>query len=214
VAALYQGTPPTPQGLSAVQTSTPDTLNAWLLADPLNGAVATHWPPVPPPPTELAGLAEAEGTEISTPIGNVTGHSVLGDYTEAPNRTHPSSIDPVFGSELVTLGDFSAGTGWTLTGGATITGGRLVMDGSGNGQASRAPAATITAGVYLYEFDVITSVWPIIVGVGGTPLSVPGSNLAGHFVGLITSAASAQTVTISSLSNTCVLDNFSVKKRL
>ena len=214
VAALYQGTPPTPQGLSAVQTSTPDAVNLWLLADPLNGAVAAHWPPVPPPPTELAGKAEADGTEVTTAIGNSTGHSVLGNYTEAPNQTHPSAVDPVFGSELVTLGDFSAATGWTLSGGASIAGGRLVMDGSGNGQASRAPAAAITAGVYLYEFDIITSAWPVFVGVGGTPLNVPGSNGPGHFVGLITSDASAQTVTLTSLSNACVLDNFSVKKRL
>jgi hypothetical protein len=200
----YQGTPPTPQGLAPTQAAEPDITNAWLCADPLNGAAAP----------DLSGLAEADGTEISTAeaSGRVTGHSVLGNYREF--HFHPSEVDPIFGPELVTLGDFSAGTGWTLSGGATITGGRLVMDGSGNGQASRTASATLTAGTYKYEFDIITTVWPIIVGIGGTPVSVPGSNIAGHFIGMITSAASAQTVTISSLSNTCVLDNFSVKKIL
>lgn len=202
VVVNYQGTPPTPPGLAAAQAPAPDTTNPWTTADPLNGAVAG----------QLAGLAEAEGTEVHDTVttGRVTTHGVDGPYSEF--HFHPSQVDPILGPELVTLGDFSAGTGWTLSGGASITGGCLVMDGSGNGQASRTAAATITAGTYKYEFDIITTVWPIIVGIGGTPLSVPGSNIAGHFIGTITSAASAQTVTISSLSNTCVLDNFSVKK--
>ena len=203
VVALYQGTPPTPYSLGGTtQNSTPDALNAWICADPLNGATAP----------ELSGLAEAEGTEISTTetSGRVTGHSVLGNYREF--HFHPSEVDPVFGPELVTLGDFSAGTGWTLSGGASITGGRLVMDGSGNGLASRTAAATLTAGNYKYEFDIVTSAWPVFVGIGGTPVQVAGSNGPGHFIGMITSAASTQTVTLSSLSNACVLDNFSVKK--
>ena len=39
VVALYQGTPPTPASLAGTtQNSTPDALNAWICADPLNGA--------------------------------------------------------------------------------------------------------------------------------------------------------------------------------
>lgn len=202
----HQGTPPTPRGLAPTQADPPDALNAWICADPLNGAVAP----------ELSGLAEAEGTEISTSAasGRVTGHSVSGNWSEF--HFHPSEVDPVFGTELVTLGDFSAGTGWTLSGGATIATGTLNMDGTGAGTATRTAAATLTAGTHKFEFDVVSIAdpgSPITIGVGGTTLAVPGSNTVGHHIGLITTAASTQIVGLFCSGTVCKLDNFSVKRR-
>ena len=91
VAVTYQGTPPTPVGLAPAPTQ--PLADAGLFADPLNGAVATQWTGTDalPVTAELAGKAEADGTEVTTVVGNTTGHSVLGDYTETPNASHPSS---------------------------------------------------------------------------------------------------------------------------
>ena len=91
----YQGTPPTPRGLAPAQAPAPDAVQLWLFADPLNGAVATQWSGTDalPVTAELAGKAEADGTEVTTTIGNSTGHSVLGGFSENPNPDHPSGGD-------------------------------------------------------------------------------------------------------------------------
>lgn len=201
----YQGTPPTPRGLAAAQAPEADALNAWLLADPLNGAAAP----------ELAGLAEAEGTEISTSYGSVTSHSVGGAYSESPNASHPSGTN-LGGSEHVVGGNFAAATGWTLSGGATIGTGTLNMDGTGAGQAISTSAVTIVAGDYLFEFDVVqhAGVTPVTVGIGGTTQVVAGSTAPGHYSGTITTAAASQIVGLFISGRVCKLDNFSVRKKL
>lgn len=205
VAALYQGTPPTPTGLDATQTSTPDTTNLWLLADPLNGASSP----------QLAGKAEADGTEVSTAFGSVTGHSVFGNYTESPNTNHPSGTN-LGGPEHVVGGDFAAATGWTLSGGATIATGTLNMDGTGAGQAISTSAITITAGDYLFSFDVVShaGTTPVTVGIGGTTQVVAGSIAPGTFTGTITTAAASQIVGLFISGKVCKLDNFSVRRKL
>jgi hypothetical protein len=201
----YQGTPPTPRGLAPAVITDPDALNAWLLADPLNGAAAP----------ELAGLAEADGTEISTTTGRVTGHSVGGAYSEAPNTSHPSGTN-LGGNELVTNGTFVTAPGWTLSGGASISGGTLNFDGTGAAQAIQTAAETITAGQYLYEFDITqhAGTTPITVGIGGTTAVVAGSNVPGHFTGTITTAASSQIVGLFCSTKVVKLDNFTVRRKL
>jgi hypothetical protein len=201
----YQGTPPTPQGLAAAQAAAPDTTNPWLTADPLNGAAAP----------ELAGLAEAEGTEISTTYGSVTSHSTGTAYTEAPNTSHPSGTN-LGGPQLVTNGAFAASSNWTMSGGATIGTGTLNFDGTGAAQATQTAAQTITAGDYLYSFDVVThaGVTPITVGVGGTTAVVAGSNVPGSFSGTITTAAASQIVGLFCSTKVVKLDNFSVRRKL
>jgi hypothetical protein len=206
VAALYQGTPPTPVALAGTtQNSTPDTTNLWLLADPLNGATAP----------ELAGKAEADGTEVSTSYGSVTSHSVFGNYTESPNTNHPSGTN-LGGPEHVVGGDFAAATGWTLSGGATIGTGTLNMDGTGAGQAISASAVTIVAGDYLFSFDVVqhAGTTPITIGIGGTTLVVAGSNVPGTFTGTVTTAAASQIVGLFCSGKVVKLDNFSVRRKL
>jgi len=208
VVALYQGTPPTPASLAGTtQNSTPDALNAWICADPLNGATAP----------ELSGLAEAEGTEISTsaPTGRVTGHSTGTAYSETPNTSHPSGTN-LGGPQLVTNGAFAAASNWTMSGGATIGTGTLNFDGTGAAQATQTAAQTITAGDYLYSFDVVThaGVTPITVGVGGTTAVVAGSNVPGSFSGTITTAAASQIVGLFCSTKVVKLDNFSVRRKL
>jgi hypothetical protein len=191
----WQGTPPTP--VPFTYTTTPAAEDPAVFADPLEGT----------------GKAEADGTEVAVTVasGRVTGHSVFGAYSEAPNTSHPSGVNTL-GPELVTNGDFAAGTGWTLSGGASITGGRLAFDGSGNGLATRTAAAAITAGVYQYELDIVSTAFSVFVAIGGTPQLIPGSTAPGHFVGTITTDASNQAVSLSSLSAPHILDNFSVKR--
>ena len=214
VAVTYQGTPPTPVGL--VPAVTQAAGDAGLFADPLEGAVATQWSGTDARPVtvELAGKAEADGTEVTTAVGSTTGHSVLGNYTEAPNASHPSGSN-LGGPELVTGGDFAASTGWTLSGGATVGTGTLNMNGTGAGTAVRTASQPITAGAYLFEFDVIQNAGtPITVGIGGTTLVVTGSNLVGHYSGTITTAAASQNLSLFCSGTVCKLDNFSVRRAL
>ena len=96
VPVVYQGTPPTQSGLVPQAAPVPLVTPAgiFLCADPLNGAIK----PQASNPTELAGKAEADGTEVVVyyPTG-ATGATAFtgaratdGNYTETPNASHPS----------------------------------------------------------------------------------------------------------------------------
>lgn len=130
-------------------------------------------------------------------------------------QTGPGSAGGGFGPELVTNGDFASAVGWTLTGGASIAGGLLSMDGSGSGTASRTAAGTITTGNYRYSFDVVAtdSAGPVRANVGGA-LSGTDATTTGTFSGTITSAAATQNVRIQTVDTVCQVDNFSVKRIL
>ena len=96
VAVVYQGTPPTQSGLVPQAAPAPLVTPAgiFLCADPLNGAIK----PQASNPTELAGRAEAEGTEVvvyyptgATGANATTGaRATDGNYSETPNASHPS----------------------------------------------------------------------------------------------------------------------------
>ena len=107
VPVVYQGTPPTPAGLTPAAAPAPDVAAAtmWTCADPLNGAVANvavgpAFVPAISPSAQLAGRAEAETTEVNAywPIPGTTtaaqathaAHGTDGNYSETPNKSHPS----------------------------------------------------------------------------------------------------------------------------
>lgn len=225
VAVNYQGTPPTPRGLAPVQAVEPP-LTGTLFADPLNGAVATQWSGTDAMPVnfELAGKAEGDGTEVTTTVGNVTGHSTNGNFTESPNKDHPSYgadllppvAGPTYGPELVVGGDFAAVGAWVLGSGWTISGGVLAFNGSGTSLTTSAPAATITAGDYKIELDLISNAQaaPIQVFVGGTAYSFVNTSTPGHLTATVTSAASEQVIKFRSIANAFSIDNVSVKQVL
>ena len=96
VAVVYQGTPPTQSGLAPQAAPAPLVTPAgiFLCADPLNGAMK----PQSSNPTELAGRAEAETTEVVVyyPAGATSANATTamratdGNYSETPNFSHPS----------------------------------------------------------------------------------------------------------------------------
>ena len=116
--------------------------------------------------------------------------------------------------ELVSGGDFSSDVGWTLIGGASISGGRVTFPSFGNCDAYTTATSTITAGDYIYEFDVITADGgTVIVRVGGSFLGQTIESTPGHYSGTITSTGSAQTVGLRTSDSGGTFDNFSVKKK-
>ena len=184
VAVTYQGTPPTPVGLAPAPTQ--PLADPGLFADPLNGAVATQWTGTDALPVvaELAGKAEADGTEVTTVVGNTTGHSVLGDYTETPNEDHPSSggvLDPVIlltGTTVsedaavgTTVGSLSIANDYTGTPVYSLidsAGGKFAVDGAsievaGALDYETAPTHTITARVTGIDPPAPDKVFTILV---------------------------------------------------
>jgi hypothetical protein len=207
VAVDYQGTPPTPAGLVPVGAGVPAATGAF--ADPLEGT----------------GKAEADGTEVSvtTPGGRVTTTSTLGDYTEFPQRDHPSSSGETGGGgeavELVTNGTFDDATGWGLTSGAVISGGVLILDDNGDGlcMADTDAAETITPGDYVWSLDMggVSPNQDIYVFIGGVSERVSATGGAlGHYEGMITTTAADQKVMVTGFdnANSTTIDNLSVKR--
>jgi hypothetical protein len=129
------------------------------------------------------------------------------------------------GPELVTGGDFSSSSGWTLNAAptpATISGGTLNGGGSSFDIATGAQlaAGTLVPGTYRVTFDVVTGstirVWAFIGasaadgtgGITGTHRTAIGSysqdlvvaSVAGQYLGILLDTTSAK------------VDNFSVKR--
>ena len=169
VPVYYQGTPPTIKGTTPHWVDEPQ----WLpttprgeFMDPFNGAVATQWTGTDalPVKTELAGKAEADGTEVTTVVGGTTGYSVLGAFTENPNTDHPSRLGvvPVGGGfpDSLTTGVQDGITLTSLTGDQTIstpgvyqnksiTGGSLIINANGVTVKNCSIVGTGSAAVYV-----------------------------------------------------------------
>jgi hypothetical protein len=119
------------------------------------------------------------------------------------------------GVELVRNGTFNDASGWNFTQDTTIANGIVTFTGAGVGQVARSdPVEPITPGNYTFAFDLLTTdgAVGITVYVGDTPLTVPGSTVAGHFTGTITTAATGQSTNLRAVGCACTLDNFSVKR--
>lgn len=217
VPVYYQGTPPTPKAATPHWVDEPQwlpTTPRYQFSDPFN---APAWP-------ELSGKAEGDGTESTLTVGNTVWNSTDGNFTESPNKDHPSygadlkppPAPPAYGPELVVGGDFAAVGAWVLGAGWTISGGVLAFNGVGTALTTGAPAATITAGDYKIELDLISNAQaaPIQVFVGGTAYSFVNTSTPGHLTATVTSAASEQLIKFRSVANAFSIDNVSVKKVL
>ena len=154
VVAFYQGSPPTPRGLAPTHGLSQG--DPALFADPLEGAAAP----------DLAGKAEADGTEVTVTdaTGRVTGHSVLGNFSETPNTTHPSgsgirqprnlTVPTISGT--ATVGQVLTAVAGTWDGTATITLVERWYDHLGT-LLGTGPTYTIVAGNIGKKIQVIES---------------------------------------------------------
>ena len=113
-------------------------------------------------------------------------------------------------NELITNGDFSSASGWSLDSNAAITGGTLVLTGSSG--LSYQGVDLIAGALYKVTFDVsahtLGTVRPYLNGGNGTVVSAVGSYTQ-YVV-----AGSANTLTGLNPSGTMVIDNFSVNLAL
>lgn len=119
------------------------------------------------------------------------------------------------GSELVTGGDFSSATGWSLTGlGTSIESGTLITSGSGGATATTTAAATLTAGSYYVAFDVVATDGVNVIGVyvGGISGNAPGTTVPGSYHFRAVTTASDQLLRLTTTVTAVTIDNFSVKR--
>ncbi len=120
----------------------------------------------------------------------------------------------VLGSELVTNGDFSSSTGWTLAGGWSISGGKLVGGNAGN-LASQA-SVTTSGSWYKVSFDYncTTGASIRICNTSGTALATfnTGSGTSGTVLGYFLATGSTVFIEASGAVYNGTIDNFSVKQ--
>lgn len=147
----------------------------------------------------------------TTPSYSITVRETNEAYTGSPKSTAftITITDVAFGPELVTNGNFTASTGWTLAGAKppTIAAGKLTADVTGTGTCTR--SITVPAGSYtlVYTIDSITT-GTVDVSVGNA--AATQRSTAATFTQSLT-VASGSTIVITCASTDAVIDNVSVK---
>lgn len=126
---------------------------------------------------QVAAILRKYGTDahVYLPGIGVINGLTAGNYLDSAGTTAATVDNPVglvldaagsVGSELVTNGNFSVGTGWTLGAGWTISGGNAVYGGAGNGNLNQNISAT-TGKFYKVEFTIVSITGGVRVGLGG-----------------------------------------------
>lgn len=134
----------------------------------------------------------------------------------------PSDFDRYMsqlGPELVTNGDFSSGTGWTLASGASISGGKLVLSGvaANTTFADRAVSPSLVAG---RSYEVSFTVTDYVAGAifaflsGGSNTTSPIVSANGTYRYILTAAGNNSSIGLRSGGVSCTLsiDNYSVRE--
>jgi hypothetical protein len=162
----WQGTPPTPwnKDENAVTTPAQDEASKGVFKTPDDAEAA-------------AGRAEASGTEVhvNSTDTRTTTHSVLGNYTEFPNQTHPSTRSPATNPTLTSLGTTSTASG-TGTVSQTVTGtgfnpqSKIVVNGVTQ-TTTFTSATSLTAPAVTKKATAGT--WPVVVATGGAVVTAP-----------------------------------------
>lgn len=147
----------------------------------------------------------------TTPSYSITVRETNDAYTGSPKSTALTITvtDVLFGPELVTNGNFTAATGWTVAGAKppAIAAGKLTADVTGTGTCTR--AITVPAGSYTLVFTIDSiSTGSVTVAVGNA--SGTARTTAGSFTQSLT-VASGTTIVITCASTDAVIDNVSVK---
>lgn len=132
---------------------------------------------------------------------------------EAAGGGDPYSPDIIAGA-----GAFSATTGWSQLGGASISGGTAQTNGTSTGRVQRTAAVAVSAGTYHWWFDLLATdnVASTTISVGGSAIGVvPDASPPGSYEGEGTTAAASQIVQLNAgLESVKQFDNFIVKRVL
>lgn len=122
----------------------------------------------------------------------------------------------VLGSELVTNGDFSSSTGWTLGSGWSISGGRANIDGTNAGSSLLTLAAGVsaTAGkVYKVSFTYSSTSGRLRFNpILGSSTTLIASGTSGTFTAYLTALDSTCVVQAPDANTVAWVDNISVKE--
>lgn len=155
-----------------------------------------------------AGFWYAPGT-ISTLFQDAAGTTAVAAAADPDGLVLDRSKSLLLGSEVVTTGDFSSSTGWTLNG-VSIAGGKLVASAAANGSDAR-QTGKLTAGAFYqvtYDIDSISggSVRFFNLVTTGPSRSAPGT-----YTEIFTGTGTALGLQFLTLGVTASIDNLSVK---
>lgn len=117
----------------------------------------------------------------------------------------------VLGSELVTLGDFSASTGWSAAAGVTIGAGVATFAAVDSSSALYRSVSVSAGKTYQLEFDLVVSSGSVEPSIFGDTAG-PGSSSSGHKVYRMTATAPNGNVGFRANAFTGSIDNISVRE--